>query len=108
MGSHVIETILQYSKSPAPGPYREVHNTALLTVPSAGDVKLYIPYDGTVLTSTCGGRASTFNFTAHYCASNGTIGGQVLQWVLILFSRSDGRRAESTARASYITMADVQ
>lgn len=28
-GAHVIETILEYSKPPSPGPYNEVHNTAV-------------------------------------------------------------------------------
>lgn len=76
-GAHVIETILLYSKPPAPGPYQEVHNTALLSIPSA-NLSVYIPYDGTVVTSVCGGRASAFNFTAHYCANNATGGGAAL------------------------------
>ena len=77
-GSHVIETILTYSKPPFPGPYQEVHNTALLTVPSAGNISIYIPYDGTVVSSVCEGKASTFNFTAHFCSDNATVAGQVL------------------------------
>ena len=76
-GAHVIETILKYSKPPAPGPYDEVHNTALLSVPSL-NVSFYIPYDGTTVTSYCGGKAVQFNFTAHYCASNATIAGAAL------------------------------
>lgn len=76
-GAHVIETILEYSKPPAPGPYVEVHNTANLTVPSA-NVSLYIMFDGTVVSSVCGGRASMFNFTAHFCASNATSAGSLL------------------------------
>lgn len=45
-----------------------------------GNVTFYIPYDGTVVTSICGGAASTFNFTANYCSppSNVTAAGQVL------------------------------
>lgn len=76
-GAHVIETILEYSKPPAPGPYNEVHNTALLSVPSA-HVSFYIPYDGTVVSSICDGKASMFNFTAHYCATNATVAGGLL------------------------------
>lgn len=76
-GAHVIETILLYSKPPAPGPYQEVHNTAQLQIPSA-NLSFYIPYDGTVLSSTCNGMASQFNFTAHFCASNATAGAAAL------------------------------
>lgn len=76
-GAHVIETILMYSKPPAPGPYEEVHNTALLTVPSV-NLSAYIPYDGTTVTSICDGKASTFNFTADFCASNATVAGATL------------------------------
>ena len=70
-GAHVIETILSYSKPPAPGPYEEVHNTALLSVPTL-NVSFYIPYDGTVVSSICDGKASMFNFTANFCGSNAT------------------------------------
>ncbi|EME38369.1 hypothetical protein DOTSEDRAFT_75795 [Dothistroma septosporum NZE10] len=66
-GTTIIETILNYSKPAAPGPYYEVHNTAKLTI--AGD-SLFIPYDGTTVTSVCDGKASMFNFTAHFCATN--------------------------------------
>lgn len=74
-GAHVVETILEYSKPPAPGPYVEVHNTAQLTF--AG-VEVYIPFDGTVVTSVCDGRASMFNFTANFCATNATLAGGLL------------------------------
>ncbi|KAF7198485.1 hypothetical protein HII31_00224 [Pseudocercospora fuligena] len=77
-GAHVIETILEYSKPPSPGPYNEVHNTALLNVPSAGNVSFYIPFDGTVVSSVCDGKASAFNFTAVYCATNASVAGEVL------------------------------
>lgn len=73
-GAHVIETILNYSK-PAGGPYYEVHNTALLSV---GPIQLYIPYDGTTVTTYCGGKASQFNFTAHFCSNNVTAAGATL------------------------------
>ena len=71
-GAHVIETILTYSKPPSPGPYNEVHNTALLNVPAANNVSFYIQYDGTVVSSLCDGKASMFNFTAHFCGTNAT------------------------------------
>lgn len=73
-GAHVIETILNYSK-PAGGPYYEVHNTALLSV---GPIQLYIPYDATTVTTYCGGKASQFNFTAHFCSNNVTAAGATL------------------------------
>ena len=73
-GAHVIETILNYSK-PAGGPYYEVHNTALLSV---GPIQLYIPYDGTTVTEYCDGKASQFNFTAHFCSNNVTAAGATL------------------------------
>jgi hypothetical protein len=76
-GAHVIETLLTYSKPAAPGPYNEVHNTALLSVP-AYNVSLYIPYDGTVVSSVCDGMASMFNFTAHFCGTNATTVGMLL------------------------------
>ena len=70
-GAHVIETILEYSKPPAPGPYNEVHNTANLSVPSV-NVSFYIMYDGTVSSDMCDGMATMLNFTAHFCANNAT------------------------------------
>lgn len=77
-GLHVIETILEYSKPPAPGPYVEVHNTALLTAPG---LMAYIPFDGTVLTSVCDGKASMFNFTANFCSTNVTAAAGLLHQV---------------------------
>ncbi|KAK3056219.1 hypothetical protein LTR09_002726 [Extremus antarcticus] len=74
-GAHVIETILTYSKPPSPGPYDEVHNTAVLSV---GALSFYIPYDGTTVTSYCDGKAAQFNFTAQYCANNATAAGAIL------------------------------
>lgn len=81
VGAHIIETILSYSSPPSPGPYDEVHNTALVTIPSFGNISFYIPFDGTIVSSTCGGLASTFNFTAHFCANNATVAGALLHAV---------------------------
>jgi hypothetical protein len=77
-GLYVIETILKYSKPPAPGPYEEVHNTALLNV---GPFSFYIPYDGTVVKEYCNGKASQFNFTANFCSTNVTAAGGLLHMV---------------------------
>jgi hypothetical protein len=77
-GLTVIETILKYSKPPAPGPYDEVHNTALI---NAGPLSFYIPYDGTTVTEYCNGKASQFNFTAHFCSNNITAAGGLLHKV---------------------------
>ncbi|CZT24838.1 uncharacterized protein RCC_10566 [Ramularia collo-cygni] len=74
-GAHLIETILQYSKPPAPGPYVEVHNTATISVTG---VDVYIPFDGTVVTSMCDGQASMFNLTTHFCATNVTMAAGLL------------------------------
>lgn len=92
-GAHVIETILSYSKPPAPGPYVEVHNTALLTVPvpAARDLQFYIPFDGTVVSSVCDGAASRFNFTAHYCASDATLAGSVLHMLHLTDAQTVGQ-----------------
>ncbi|KAI4135454.1 MAG: hypothetical protein LQ347_000673 [Umbilicaria vellea] len=75
-GAHVIETITEYSK-PANGPYVEVHTLAPLTVPAA-NVSFYGDFDGTVVTPTCNGAASTFNFTINFCASNAMVAAQTL------------------------------
>lgn len=80
-GGHIIETILIYSKPPAPGPYNEVHNTALFNIPAVNNVSLYIQYDGTVVSSVCDGKASMFNFTAVYCGDNATAAGALLHTV---------------------------
>ena len=77
-GLKVIETILEYSKPPAPGPYEEVHNTALL---NAGSFSFYIPYDGTTVKEYCNGKASQFNFTAQFCSNNITAAGGLLHMV---------------------------
>lgn len=42
------------------------------------NVSLYIPYDGTVVSSVCDGKASMFNFTAHFCGTNATTVGGLL------------------------------
>lgn len=71
-GAHVIETILTYD-SPPGGPYYENHNVALLTVPlPGGNFSAYLPLDATTVTSVCDGRATSFNFTANFCATNVT------------------------------------
>ena len=77
-GLTVIETILKYSKPPAPGPYDEVHNTALI---NAGAFSFYIPYDGTTVKEYCNGKASQFNFTAQFCSTNVTATGGLLHMV---------------------------
>ena len=74
-GAHVVETLQYYSK-PADGPYVEIHDLALLTVPSA-NLTVSAPYDGATVTSTCNGRASIFNLTTLFCASNVTVGGEL-------------------------------
>lgn len=77
-GAHVIETILTYS-SPPGGPYYEDHNTALLTVPlPTGNLSFYIPNDATTVMSICDGKATSFNFTANFCATNATAAGPLL------------------------------
>lgn len=74
-GAHVIETLLTYD-SPPGGPYYENHNVALLTIPrpadQGGNVNVYFPLDATTVVSTCDGRATSFNFTASFCADNVT------------------------------------
>ncbi|KAF2088064.1 hypothetical protein K490DRAFT_56090 [Saccharata proteae CBS 121410] len=76
-GAHVIETILVYQK-PVDGPYVEIHSVAPLTVPSAGNVSFYAAFDGTTVTPICGGRATAWNFTANFCATNVSVGMSVL------------------------------
>lgn len=39
---------------------------------------LYIPYDGTTVTEYCDGKASQFNFTAHFCSNNVTAAAATL------------------------------
>ena len=75
-GAHVVETITLYSKPPN-GPYDEVHTLAQITLP-AYNLTTYGDYDGTTVTETCGGLASTFNFTINFCANNATLGAAVL------------------------------
>lgn len=77
-GAHVIETLLTYD-SPPGGPYYENHNVALLTIPlPTGNISVYFPLDATTVTSTCGGKATSFNFTANFCATNATAFAGVL------------------------------
>lgn len=78
-GAHVVETITTYSK-PAYGPYEEIHTLANLTIPSA-NVSFYGDYDGATVTPICNGRASTFNFTINFCASNATVAAGVLHMI---------------------------
>jgi len=75
-GAHLIETITEYSK-PANGPYVEVHTLAPLTLPTF-NVSLYGDFDGQVWEPICGGKATTTNFTINFCATNATLGAQLL------------------------------
>lgn len=82
-GLQVTETLLYYS---APldnpyGPYQEVHNTATLDFPAggaAGTVSVYIPWDETVVTSVCDGKASTMNFTTVFCSTEPAVAGKLM------------------------------
>ncbi|KAF2483864.1 hypothetical protein BDY17DRAFT_294561 [Neohortaea acidophila] len=87
-GLTVIETILNYSKPASPGPYEEVHNTALLNL---GTYEFFIPYDGTTVTEYCGGKASQFNFTAHFCSTNVTAAGALLHEVHLTDAETVGK-----------------
>ncbi|KAI9879537.1 MAG: hypothetical protein M1830_006114 [Pleopsidium flavum] len=78
-GAHVIETITVYEK-PAMGPYVEVHTLAPLTI-AAANVSFYGDFDGTTVTSICGGAASTFNLTIDFCATNATLAASVLHMI---------------------------
>ena len=89
-GIKLIETILNYSKPDAPGPYDEVHNTALFNVPMP-NVSLYIPYDGTIVSSVCNGKASMFNFTANFCATNTTLAQGVLHQLHLMDAQTVGK-----------------
>jgi hypothetical protein len=74
----VVETILVYSK-PADGPYDEVHALDEITIPlPSGNLNIYSDYDGTTVVQTCGGKASTMNFTIDFCATNATEAAGVL------------------------------
>lgn len=80
LGAQIVETITNYSK-PANGPYDEIHvfNSASMPfVLASANLSIYAPYDGTTVVEACGGLASIFNFTAHYCATNATAGGELL------------------------------
>lgn len=87
-GAHVVETITLYSK-PAEGPYDEVHTLDLLTIPSA-NVSFSAGYDGTTVTSTCDGKASVFNFTAVFCATNASVAEVVLHMIHLTDAQTVG------------------
>lgn len=87
-GAHVVETITLYSK-PAEGPYDEVHTLDLLTIPSA-NVSFSAGYDGTTVTSTCDGKASVFNFTAVFCATNASVAEAVLHMIHLTDAQTVG------------------
>ncbi|KAH6675154.1 hypothetical protein B0J14DRAFT_665549 [Halenospora varia] len=88
VGAHVVETITTYSKPPN-GPYEEIHTLNLLTIPSA-NVSFYGDYDGTTVTPICNGRASTFNFTINFCASNATLVAVVLHTIHLTDAQTVG------------------
>jgi hypothetical protein len=77
-GAQIIETILTYSAPASPGPFNEVHNTALFTI---ANVSIYIQFDGTRATPTCNGAATLMNMTAVFCGNNGTAAGSLLHMV---------------------------
>ncbi|KAG4436768.1 hypothetical protein IFR05_007743 [Cadophora sp. M221] len=87
-GAHVIETITVYSK-PENGPYEEIHTLDLVTVPSA-NVSFSADYDGTTVTSTCDGKASIFNFTANFCATNASVAAAVLHMIHLTDAQTVG------------------
>ena len=94
LGAHIIETIILYSKPPN-GPYDEVH--ALNTPPAAPvnlpsyNISFYGDYDGTTVVETCGGLASTFNFTVDFCATNATLGAQLLHSIHLSDAQTVGK-----------------
>ncbi|KAH7399782.1 hypothetical protein BKA64DRAFT_641949 [Cadophora sp. MPI-SDFR-AT-0126] len=88
-GAHVVETITVHSK-PSNGPYEEVHTLDLITVPSA-NVSFSADYDGTTVTPTCDGKASIFNFTANFCATNATVAGAVLHMIHLTDAQTVGK-----------------
>jgi hypothetical protein len=87
-GAHVVEKITVYQK-PAAGPYVEIHTLALLSIPSV-NVSFSAPYDGTTVTSICDGKASTFNFTALFCASNVTVAQATLHQIHLTDAQTVG------------------
>ncbi|KAL5321426.1 hypothetical protein ACEPPN_009384 [Leptodophora sp. 'Broadleaf-Isolate-01'] len=87
-GAHVVETITVYSK-PENGPYEEIHTLDLLTVPSV-NVSFSADYDGTTVTSTCDGKASIFNFTANFCATNASVAEAVLHMIHLTDAQTVG------------------
>ena len=82
MGLNVIETLFEYyrpelhrsddamyldTKYSSDVAYAEAHNFAQV---NSGGNNVYIPFDGLTVQSTCGGRASTMNYTAAFCAND--------------------------------------
>ena len=88
VGAHVIETITVYRKPPN-GPHYEVHDLALLTIPSY-NLSFYGDYDATNVTKVCGARASEFNFTIHFCATNATLAAVVLHQIHLTDAQTVG------------------
>ena len=68
-----------YSKPPN-GPYNEIHTLAPLTIPSP-HVSFYGDYDGTTVTPVCNGKASAFNFTINFCATNVSLTTNILHTI---------------------------
>ena len=88
-GAHVIEKITVYSK-PENGPYEEIHTLGLLTIPSA-NVSFSADYDGTTVTPTCDGKASIFNLTANFCATNASVAGPLLHMLHLTDAETVGK-----------------
>jgi hypothetical protein len=73
-GVQINETITAISMPPG-GPYFETHTLGFLTFPTFGNLSLYADFDGTAVSQTCDGKASAFNLTIGYCATNATFAG---------------------------------
>ncbi|MCJ1245069.1 hypothetical protein MMC30_002270 [Trapelia coarctata] len=78
-GALVIERITLYSK-PSNGPYIEIHTLAPLTIPAA-NLSFYSDYDYTSVTPVCDGKASAFNLTIPFCATNASLAESVLHGI---------------------------
>ena len=59
-------------------------------MPSA-NVSFSADYDGTTVTPTCDGKASIFNFTANFCATNASVVGVVLHMLHLTDAQTVGK-----------------
>jgi hypothetical protein len=95
LGAYVVETITLYSKPPNGALRRSPHaqhaSGSTLSICRLTTSASTATTTGTTVVETCGGLASTFNFTVDFCATNATLGAALLHTIHLSDAQTVGK-----------------